>query len=63
VLRGFFFLILKHPRSRGLLKVKLSTVPSNLEKLAVKKIAELKCPHDSEILKELENNAHIPLNY
>lgn len=53
--------ILKHPKSRGLLKVKLSTVPSNLEKLVVKKIAELKCPRDSEILKELENDAHIPL--
>jgi len=53
--------ILKHPRSRGLLKVKLSTVPSNLEKIVVKKIAKLKCPHDSEILKELENDAHIPL--
>lgn len=53
--------ILKHPRSRGLLKVKLSTVPSNLEKLVVKKIAKLKCPHDSEILIDLENDAHIPL--
>lgn len=53
--------ILKHPRSKGLLKVKLSTVPSNLEKLIVKKIAALKCPRDSEILKELENDAHIPL--
>ncbi|VVB89435.1 Uncharacterised protein [uncultured archaeon] len=53
--------ILKHPRSKGLLKVRLLTVPSNLEKMVVKKIAAIKCPHDSEILKELENNAHIPL--
>lgn len=50
--------ILKHPRSKGILKVKLSTVPSNLEKQVVEKTAELKCPHDSEILEQSENDPH-----
>ncbi len=45
--------ILKHPRSSGILKVKLSTVPSSLEKQVAKKTAEIRCPKDSKILKEL----------
>ncbi len=50
--------ILKHPRSRGILKVKLSTVPSSLEKQVAKKTAELKCPHASEILEKLDSDPH-----
>ncbi len=42
--------ILKHPRGGGILKVRLSTVPHNLEKQIVKKTVELKCPSNSEIL-------------
>ena len=52
------FFILKHPRSRGSLKVKLSTVPSSLEKQVAKKTAELKCPQNSEILEKLESDPH-----
>lgn len=50
--------ILKHPRSRGILKVKLSTVPSSLERQVAKKTVENRCPHDSKILKELETDPH-----
>ncbi len=50
--------ILKHPRGGGILRVKLSTVPSSLEKKIAKKTIELRCPHDSKIIKELENDPH-----
>lgn len=47
--------ILRHPRSRGILKIRLATVPKSLEEQVVKKTVELKCPHNHEIL---ENEPH-----
>ena len=47
--------ILNHPKSKGVLKVKLSTVPGSLEKQVVKKTVEYNCPNNSGIL---ENESH-----
>jgi len=47
--------ILTHPRSRGILKVRLATVPKSLEEQVVIKTVEIKCPHNHELL---ENEPH-----
>lgn len=47
--------ILNHPKSRGVLKIKLLTVPGSLERQIVKKTVEYYCPNNSEIL---ENESH-----
>ncbi|MFA4934940.1 MAG: hypothetical protein WC568_03795 [Candidatus Methanoperedens sp.] len=52
------FFILTHPRSRGILKIKLKTVPSNLEKQIAKKTMEFKGLTDSKILEQLDNDPH-----
>lgn len=49
--------ILNHPKSRGILKVEQSIVPSSLEKQIVKKTVELKCPRKSEILERESHDA------
>ena len=49
------FFILNHSKSKGVLKVKLSTVPGSLERQIVKKTVECDCPNNSDIL-EIESH-------
>ncbi len=52
--------ILNHPRSKGILKVRLSTVPISLEKQVVIKTVERTCPSKSEIL-DMESHEALEL--
>lgn len=42
--------ILNHPKGRGLIEVRLLTVPESLETQVAKKCIEVKCPNDYKIL-------------
>lgn len=53
-------LILKHPKGRGCITIKLTTVPTSLEDQIANKIVEVKCPHNSKIL---QNGAEKALKY
>lgn len=48
---------LNHPKSKGILTIKLSTVPGNLERQIVKKTVEYNCPNNSEMLEDEPHSA------
>ena len=52
--------IMKHPRSRGTLIIKLSTIPLSLEYQVAEKMVGVTCPHNSGIL---NNGARDALKY
>lgn len=52
--------ILDHPRGRGIVEIRLSTVPESLEMQVAKKCIEVKCPTNSMIL---EKGPHYAIDF